>query len=230
MINIVTTKNSNLDDNSGEETISVLNGVRRVAYLMNSNHASSLGLHPAVYFYSKEGRHKTSSFFAITDFVTKLAKQKRLNDFIDVRPRFESFILEYDYLIQQINRKHRTAQASYPYVSKLFELLIQAFKTVNDDSAIVNLIQSTDEFNYLSLQKPAVGVDGLVGAKFDSSAKSAIYLRDVLKTAPKCKICGGYIHKNSISFDHINRRSDGGSSSIDNGQIAHPYCNTGYKN
>ncbi len=228
MINIVTKQNSSEDDDSGEKTIAVLKDVRKIAYLLNSNHPSSLGLHPAVYFYSQEGRHKSASFLAITDFTARLSQRKKINNFLKVRPRFESFILEYDYLSQQINRKYRTAQKSHPYISCFFEQIADALQLKTNDEDILMQIQSNSEFSYLSFQKPTAK-RGSVGKKFDSGAKSAVYLREVLKSAPKCNICGGYIHRNSISIDHIDRRRDGGSSSADNGQLAHPYCNTGYK-
>lgn len=229
MINIVAPQNSCENDDNGTTTISVLKNVRKVAYLLNSNHPSSLGLHPAVYFYSQEGRHKSASFLAITDFVTRLSLQGKINDFIRVRPRFENFILEFDYLSQQINRKYRTAQKSHPYISRFLEQVADALKLEKSDEDILKIIQSKEEFSYLSFQKPTAK-RGAVGKKFDTEAKSAVYLREVLKSAPKCNICGGYIHSNSISIDHIDRRRDGGSSSPDNGQLAHPYCNTGYKN
>lgn len=229
MINIVTNKNSSNDDCSGEKTIAVLKDVRKIAYLLNSNHPSSLGLHPAVYFYSQEGRHKSASFLAITDFVARLSQRKKIDNFIKVRSRFESIILEYDYLSQQINRKYRTAPKSHPYISRFFEQIADALQFKINDQDILKQIQSTDEFSYLSLQKPTAK-RGSVGKKFDTETKSAVYLREVLKSAPKCSICGGYIHRNSISIDHIERKRSGGRSSSDNGQLVHPYCNTGYKN
>lgn len=229
MINIVTPQNNSKNDDNGTTTIAVLKNVRKVAYLLNSNHPSSLGLHPAVYFYSQEGRHKSASFLAITDFVARISQRGKINDFISVRPRFESFILEFDYLSQQINRKYRTAQKSHPYISRFLEQVADALKLGKSDEDTLKAIQSKAEFSYLSLQRP-ISERGAVRKKFDTEAKSAVYLREVLKSAPKCNICGGYIHRNSISIDHIDRKRDGGSSSPDNGQLTHPYCNTGYKN
>lgn len=227
IISIVASHVSNANDETGESTIAVLKSVRKVAYLINSNHASSLGLHPAVYFYSQEGRHKSASFMAITDLVCRLADRNKLNDFVSARSKFEMFLLEFDYLIQQINRKYRTAQKSYPYISQFLEKALDGLKLKKSIDDILRALQSK-EFDYLSLQKPPSFV-GSVGKKFDSEAKSTIFLRDVIRSAPKCGICDGFLHKNSISIDHIERRQDGGSSSSDNGQMAHPYCNTGYK-
>lgn len=57
------------DDLNGEKTIEYLKKSKKISNLINSTHPSSLGLHPAVYFYSKGGRHKTASFFAVTEFL-----------------------------------------------------------------------------------------------------------------------------------------------------------------
>ncbi len=229
MINIVAAQHDNSkDDNTGERTIAVLKSVKKVSYILNSNHPSSLGLHPAVYFYSQDGRHKSSSFLAITNFIIKLSDSNKINEFIKVRSRFEQFIMKFDYLSQQINRKYRTAQKSHPYIALFFEKATDALKLQKSDDDILKDIQLNSDFSYLSLQKPTAK-QGIVGKKFDTGAKSAVYLREVLKSAPTCNICKGYIHRNSISIDHKERRREGGSSSPDNGQLTHPYCNTGYK-
>ena len=79
-VNLVNKNYPNLekDDLDGSYTVEVLRKCRKIAYLINANHASSLGLHPAVYFYSKTGRHKTASFFAITDFIIELDEKKKM--------------------------------------------------------------------------------------------------------------------------------------------------------
>lgn len=57
---------------------------------------------------------------------------------------------------------------------------------------------------------------------FNQNTKSEVFLKSALENASKCKICNGYIHINSISIDHIERKQDGGIGVADNGQIAHP--------
>ncbi len=217
------------DDETGEVTIQTLKNVRKVAYRLNSNHASSLGLHPIVYFYSQDGRHKTASFFAMVDFVVELDKHKKINNFIAVRGEFEKFILNYDYLVQQINRKYRSAQKSYGYISSFFQEIVSAFKAGNSIDEAIDKIISSPDFNYLTFQKVPQQLD-FSAKDFTTGKKSAIYIREALQNAPKCKICGGFIHRNSISIDHIQRKEDGGLATLNNGQITHPYCNTGYKN
>jgi len=40
----------------------------------------------------------------------------------------------------------------------------------------------------------------------------------------------GLIDSKCIIIDHKQRKEDGGLGEVDNGQIAHPYCNSTYKN
>lgn len=227
MIGIVST-NKNEEDTTGDETIKVLKDVKSAVQKLNSSHAGSLGLHPAIYFYSHEGRHKNSSFLAITDFVQKLDTKAKKDCFISVRPAFESFLLNYDYVLQQINRKYRTAQASYPHISSMLMQLIERLTSGETIEQTLTAIQSSEKFNYLTLNRP-VPKRGSSGKKFDANDKSAIFLRDALEKSNKCAICHGALHMNSISFDHKDRRREGGSDDPDNGQTTHPYCNTGYK-
>ena len=159
----------------------------------------------------------------------ELDKRKRINDFIQVREQFEECIIKYDYLIQQIYLKYKSVQKSYKDVSKLFQNIVINLQTGKTIDNFINEIISSNDFQYLTIrtidqEKNSSSPD------FNTDKKSEIYIKDALKNAPKCKICNGLIHRNSISIDHIQRKQDGGLASVDNGQITHPYCNTGYKN
>ncbi len=214
-------------DTSGENTIQLLKQTFKVAKLVNSNHPSSLGLHPVIYFYSKDGRHKIALFYAIIDFVIQLESKNKLNDFVDTRVGLENIIWHYDYLIQQINRKYRSALNSYRQISEfLYDAMLLLKKGKTEKDVIDELIKS--KYDYLTIDK--IELETTVSKDFNSNRKSAVYIKDAIESAPKCNICGGLIHKNSISFDHKYRKEDGGLGTIDNGQITHPYCNTGYKN
>ena len=50
-----------------------------------------------------------------------------------------------------------------------------------------------------------------------------------LQSVVRRSICGGVVHVNATSVDHIIRKREGGLGTACNGQITHPYCNTGYK-
>ena len=67
-------------------------------------------------------------------------------------------------------------------------------------------------------------------SKEELEKKSYSDVTDALKNALRCKICNARIHTNSITIDHITRKEDGGIGNFENAQLAHPYCNTTYKN
>ncbi|WP_439505516.1 GmrSD restriction endonuclease domain-containing protein [Sediminibacterium sp.] len=215
------------DDLTGDETVNILKQTRRIAWRINSNHSSSLGLHPVVYFYSQDGRHKVASFYATLAFVKELEEKKKLIEFCLVRPNFENILLQNDSLIQQINRKYRSATASYSQIKDFYFAVIELFQNGVNESEVITQLIKTSKFNYLTL---TVEQNEITSNKFSTERKSAIYIKEALSNAPKCKLCGGYIHRNSISIDHIDRKQDGGLGTIDNGQITHPYCNTTLKN
>ena len=75
-----------------------------LAERIGSNHPSSLGLHPAIYFYSYDGRHKQASFYAGVNFVKSLETKDTIHEFLRVRENFETLLQEYNYHIQQIVR------------------------------------------------------------------------------------------------------------------------------
>jgi len=215
------------DDEDGSATIQMLINARKVAQQINSMYAGSLGLHPIVYFYSQDGRYKIASFYATVSFVMELSVRKKINDFINVRAAFEEAIIDNDYLVQQINRKFRSAQASYPHIRDFFFALIELLnKSIKTENLMSQVIQKP-EFDYLTLQQE---IPDITSPDFSSQRKSAAFIHEAIAHAPRCKICGGYLHKNSITIDHIQRKEDGGIGSIDNAQLTHPYCNTTFKN
>ena len=214
------------NDNDGTQTIDILYKTRDIARKINSIHPSSLGLHPIVYFYSLDGRHKTASFYAIVSFVMELYEKNIIDDFLKVREDFESILMEYDFLVQQINRKYRSAGNSYSHIKDYYFKIIEMLNNGITKDKAINEIISTKDFVYLTLLKSK---DEITSNEFSSGRKSAVFIKDAIKHANKCKICNGYIHKNSLTIDHIMRKEDGGLGIIDNGQIAHPYCNTTFK-
>lgn len=219
-------KNTLEDDQDGKTTIGILYASRRVAQRINSMHPSSLGLHPIVYFYSQEGRHKIASFFATVLFVMELEEKNKINDFINVREAFEGILLEFDFLVQQINRKYRTSTASYPYIKNYFFKIIELLNNGIQKDNVINKILDVPDFKYLTSYSIT---EDVTSTEFSRERKSAVYIKDAIKNTVRCKICSGYIHKNSMTVDHIIRKEDGGLGTIDNAQIAHPYCNSTYK-
>jgi HNH endonuclease len=165
----------------------------------------------------------------VVDFVMELEKRKKLNEFIEIREKFENLLLNNDYLIKQIYEKYRDVQKSYKIVSYFFQEVIAHLRNGKSEHDTVKEIASTDKFKYLNVRELTMQIDSQI-KDFDKNQKSEIFLNEALQNPPKCRICNGLIHKNSISIDHIQRKADGGCATVENGQITHPYCNTTYKN
>jgi hypothetical protein len=214
------------DDKTGDATIDCLTNCKKLAERINSSKPASLGLHPAVYFYSYDGRHKQASFYAGVEFVKKLNNTNAINKFLKVRESFEEMLQKYNYLTQQIVRNYRSAEKAYSFVTQYYNQLIDNLSQgKNQADAINEIIQTNFKFLTIRQQNEHGESDG-----FSQNTKSAIFIKEALASAVKCKLCHGLIHSHSVSFDHIVRKQDGGLNNLDNGQLTHPYCNTTFKN
>ena len=220
------------DDKTGDDTLIYLEKCKKMAQRIRSTESFSLGLHPAIYLYSKEGNYKPVSLYALIDFTSELEKNKELiKKFIDFREKFEKVIFDYDYFIPQIVRKHRSGMKAYPFIKDFYISIIKGLSDKKDEAAIIQELVKDEKFNYLTTNpKLEQQDDEETSRDFSVSAKSAIVIKEAIENALRCKICKGLIDSKSITIDHIQRKSEGGLGIIDNGQIAHPYCNTTYKN
>jgi hypothetical protein len=103
-------ENSDVDSN-GSRTVEYLRRTKRAAELLLSNASLSLGLHPAVYFYSWTGKQQPILFLTMAEVVVELERRNRLNDFIRRRARLEAFMMQYRTLLNQIVRKFGTKES-----------------------------------------------------------------------------------------------------------------------
>lgn len=104
------------------------------------------------------------------------------------------------------------------------DFLLKGYNVEETIKALITL----KEFQYLS--KEVMSLDEVTSDRFSDGRKSSVFILEALKTAPRCAICGGYLHINSITIDHKKRKQDGGTGGVENGQLAHPYCNSTFKN
>lgn len=211
-------------DKDGNETIRVLANTRKILQIINSKDAGSLGMHPIIYFYSKKGNFKPANFYATILLVKKLKRENKFDVFTDVRKKFEEFIYKNDYIIDQIIRNLRSTKNSTEPLARLFMMIMIQLKEEKSEGDILQNIQQIYK-NINLVQNEEVS-----SSDFNANRKSETYITTALKSVVRCGICGGVVHVNATSVDHITRKRDGGLGNVDNGQITHPYCNTGYKN
>jgi len=110
-VNICAGVPSNEDDADGSRTLNYLQRCKRVAQLICRNHASSLGLHPAVYFYSWTGKQQPILFLTWATIVVEMERLKGLPQFTDLRGRLEQFLIANRSLLNQVIRKFGTKES-----------------------------------------------------------------------------------------------------------------------
>jgi Protein of unknown function DUF262/HNH endonuclease len=211
------------EDADGAATQECMQKAAKVLKRMVGNEISSLGLHPAVYFYSTTGRHLDAIFLA---FIKVFSDAVRSGDkqffrlFTLNRARLEEFFIENRSVLVQIS----SAIGSKNRVSKwsgLIELLSR--EMTHDKPITVNYVLEKLEIN-TSLFTPIVKAKK---TDFSDETKSAAFIRNAISSAQKCPGCGGLIQmEKSVSYDHETPKKLGGTGDLENLQLMHPYCNS----
>ena len=212
-------------DETGEETVSYLKKVKRIATRLTTTEARSLGLHPAVYFYRPTGRYRPAGFLAAVTLVKHLEETDGFFRFTSLRKDFEEIILSFHPLIDQVERWRGGGLKAYGKIADLYMVILDGLEEAHSTEQIIADLKE-GEFGYL---KEASDGPAKKGADFSRDTKSATFLREALEGAVRCSICGARLHQKSITVDHVHRKEEGGTNSPDNAQLAHGYCNTGYK-
>lgn len=213
------------EDKDGQRTVDYLTRCRRVMNLLVSADNSSLGLHPAVYFYSWTGKQQPILFLVIAQLVVDLEQRKRLPSFTEIRGRLESFLIGNRALINQVVRKYGTKDSGTTHLRTFYEDILGMIHAGKPDEEILQALMGTHKY----LQPSEVLYDGNQAKKVSTQVKSGIVLRDGLQATMRCPICNGFVPKQAISIDHKQRVAEEGSHNAKNLQVTHPYCNHGYK-
>lgn len=215
------------DDPDGATTILFMRAVKRAASKIAGNSPASLGLDPAVYFYSATGRFQPAAFLAAVAFTQELAEKRRLSIFTEFRNQFEDFLVKYKHFLNQIVQSYGSLQRSVAPILELHRILLDSLtEGIEEEEIIIRLQKNTSP----RLQvKIITSEDRKHGRNFSSETKNAIVLRTALESSPRCQICGARLLLRSMTIDHKLRKEDGGTGDLNNGQVTHPYCNSGYK-
>lgn len=212
-----------LADETGERTIEYLKQTRRLINRISSEYASSLGLHPAVYFYSATGRHQPTSFLAIVKLMKEFEKTDRFSSFTKHRRAFENFLIKYKDFPNQVVVSSGSGVKGYAKLEQLFSEILKQIERGKDEAGILDALAADHRFTFLRRTEPTLATKR---RGFSTNVKSAAFLKDALENAVRCRICDCHIHRNAMTVDHIERKRDGGTGSLANAQLAHPYCNS----
>lgn len=187
-------------DVDGSGTIGFLENVRRASSRVAGLKPQSLGLHPAVYFYSATGNYQPTAFLAAVRLVQELEVANELNEFTKCRHDFEELLVRHKYLINQIVRKFGAGQRSLNGVSRLYRHIYTGVREGRDEAEIIPKIVEEETMAFL---KPIVDFDKGTKQDFTTERKSAVFLTEALRTSIRCGICRARLHRNSINFDHV---------------------------
>lgn len=216
-----------LDDSDGNETIKALQKTKSLVERATGNAPGSLGLHPAIYFYGPSGRHSSYMFMGTMELIAgKVANNDSgfFKKFTSVRDELEEFLVEKKDLISTIIQRHLSNRRSGVHASVL-EFIIKKLldKETLSDADIVAVAKLEG--------KIVVGSPTISATDFSDDVKSEVFITSAISSAQRCKICNGYLDPTkSVSYDHVKEKKSGGIGNVENCNLTHPYCNTGYKN
>ncbi|WP_159107127.1 HNH endonuclease signature motif containing protein, partial [Azospirillum sp. B4] len=213
------------DDKDGSMTLQFLQSVKDATRRVFGSDSGSLALHTSVYCYGATGRFQPTAFFAAIDFVDHLETHRAFDKFTAIRANFENFLIEYRHFINQIVGSYGSQLKGLPALTKMYKIIYNNIGTA-PNSTLVNIIKSDPELSFITEISED---DRKYGRNFSRETSNAIFLKQAIQKALTCGICGARIHTGTITLDHKDRKEDGGLGSLKNGQIAHPYCNHGYK-
>lgn len=215
------------EDGDGSVTVKYLERTNKIVSRITGSHPSSLGLHPAVYFHSITGRYQITAFFAVVAMMVDFERRQYFRKFTECRGALEEFLISQKHFVNQVTVKHGSGIKGFRQLNKLLEFILSLIEKGVTGQDILAEVLKVKEYDYLQPNTPKASSQV---KDFSNEIKSAAFLKEALAGAIKCKICGGLIHQNSISVDHNVRKADGGLGILENAQLAHPYCNTTYKN
>jgi len=218
---------SNDDDQDGQRTIEYLSRCRRVMHLLISKDSSSLGLHPAIYFYSWTGNQQPILFLVIAALMIELDRANRLKVFTKYRAELEEFLFRNRTLLNQIVRKFGTKDSGFNHLARFYRDVLNILGENKLHTEIIEELKNNPIYSYL--QPDELPYDGVAPTKMSTQVRAGLVMRKLLETAPRCSICKGFVPSQAISVDHIRRLEDGGLTLPENTDISHPYCNHGYK-
>jgi hypothetical protein len=215
-----------LDDVNGEGTLEVLRNSVQVLNRLTGNGPGSLGLHPAVYFYSEQGKYIRFLFLGMTALVSDKLRNNNsgwFRTFTSVRQKIEQFLINNKSTIGLVLQNLSKAQR-VPKMRDLFDYLVAT-------AARGESLEIEKAIAQLGITGRILEVDGKqTSPHISDDTKSMLFIRNSIEKALPCPVCNGLLDpKKSVSYDHIDRVRDGGSGHITNVQLVHPYCNTGYK-
>ena len=228
LVNGIGSKDPLPTDANGEKSLAFLQAVQKRLELITTTSPGSLGLHPLVYFYTRGGAFQPVAFLAVLQIVRKLADKGSLDDFTRVRRAFEDFLVARKEAFTLIVKSQGAGHRSRPALEEFMWLALNGLWSGKSEDEIIAGMTADNRFRFFATPAP-IRESRSERRNFSASTKSAAFVNELVQSGARCGICGGLMHRNSMTTDHVDRIIDGGGAHYKNAKIAHPYCNTTYK-
>jgi hypothetical protein len=217
------TTNDNLPvDETGEETERFLKATRGVLRRLCSTHPSSLGLHPALYFYAKSGAFQPGALLSFVELFRGWETPQFLQ-FTSVREQFEAFLLAHRGHTEAV-RRLGSGSRSRPRLVAFYRRVLTDLQSGMTSEEIAKQLGDDENFGFFI--SPPEQLLALGDGSFSRDAKGAAFIQNALPSAPKCPTCRGFLHRNGMQVGHVQPKREGGTGTIENSMMQHPFCNS----
>ncbi|MBZ9771319.1 DUF262 domain-containing protein [Mesorhizobium sp. CO1-1-8] len=217
------------EDPDGDATIDYLKSAKRLVEFLLSTEAQSLGLHPALYFYTSAGAFQSAALFNVLTWLVQLEEKGEIVNFLKVRNKFEQMIMDHPVLGKPATHRLGSGGRTRRRMMLLYDRMLYILGTGTPPDEAWRVIIGEPDFAFLAsedLEHKERRGTGKAGAGFSRAAKSGGFIESALPAAHRCALCGGLLHGNAIVTDHEDEKSKGGSSAGANGRPVHPRCNS----
>lgn len=194
----------------------------------------SLGLIPALYFYSRDGRYVRSLLYGLIYWLCageddQILAKKRL--FCAHRRAFEETLLaNKEDLITGLSRKTGSGPEVTLPTAKFYRGLLQALMDHDDDREAEGFKKAyarlADELRTAGRKARAGDGADARARDFSVALKSRARLDELVNASITCGICGGKLDVgDGVQHDHIEEYAKGGKTVAENQRLTHPFCN-----
>jgi hypothetical protein len=217
-------------DPDGTQTVRYLKRTLKLVQKITGKEPASLGLHPVVYFFTKGGAFSPWSFLAWAKIIDSIFEQERVNEFCNARERLEEFLLKHKWAMTEIIHKNGSGHRSTPWLERYWRFALEQFMAGKTVEEVEELVPRQKGFDFLQIKTPVFRLPGENSERaISASTRTAAIWDAALPGAPRCPYCSSRYHRNSIHGDHVLAKRDGGDGRPTNVAIAHPYCDSTYK-
>lgn len=215
---------SNIDE---EQTVLTMRGAGRLVRRMTGTHPSSLGLHPAVYFYSANGKHQPTTVLAMASLVKDLSEiPDSFLRFTETRAEFERFLVEHKIFVNQLTVMHGSMAKGFRQLKEYYQFVISCLQRKMSFEEIGSRLKEHDKYQKLVKERPVLTKQP---KEFSKNLKQLVYLSEALEKSFICAECGSRIDPKSMHLDHELEKSSGGVATSENARWLHPFCDSTYK-